>query len=285
MRFVEVSRATTLHHDLPRRPSAAGTYSVQSVTGSEVQASAAASLDAVNTTLSGAAVEGAASVTVTSATGITAGRRYLIGGPQDVGGEWVTVRSVSGTTVTLVRRLSQAHASGATWQSTRVSFALPSIVTPARAYRVVYVWPTADDQPAATIPFDVTRWTPVTTLTAEDIRALDPLWSKRVPSSSWLPDIIAEAWETLCRRIASQIDPGALVGTVDLTTAHGYLVRALLAETAGQTTEAAAYRDDLRRRYAQELDGTLATLATDAAQSGAATARSGWYRAVRVVRG
>ena len=285
MRFVEHARATSLHHDLPVRPSAAGTYVVQGVGGDEVQASAAAVLDAVNTTLSAPAVAGAESVTVTSATGIVVGRRYLLGGAQEVGGEWVTVREVSGTTLTLARRLGIARASGATWQSTRVTLAIPAIATPARAYRAVYAYPGADDRASVAVPFDVTRWTPVSSLTVEDIRALDPQWSKRVPSSVWMPDIIDEAWDTICRRIAQKLPPGAMVGTVDLRTAHGYLVRALLAETAGQDTATTAYRDDMRERYSQELDGTLASLAHDAAQNGVASVRSGWFRSIPFVRG
>lgn len=285
MRFVEVNRATTLHVDLPVRPSAAGTYEVQTVRGGTVQASAAASLSAVSTTLSGAAVAGAASVTVTSATGIVAGRRYLLGGPEETGGEWVTVRSVSGTTVTLARRLIAARASGDAFVSTRVSFALPAIANHGRAHRVVYTWPSADDRPDFVVPFDVCRWSPVSHLSTEDLRTLDPLLAKRLPASVWLPGLIEESWEMLCRHIAQRVEPGGIVGTVDLTTAHGYLARALLAETAGDDTETTAYRARMQERYAQERDSTLASLAYDESQDGQATVQTGWVRTINVMRG
>ena len=111
MRFVQKGRAATLELYLPRRPSAAGTYTVYTATGAELQASGAASLDSVSTTLSPAADSGAGAITLTSATSVTAGRRYLLDGTEDTGGEMVTVRSISGTTVTLAARLLRAHAS------------------------------------------------------------------------------------------------------------------------------------------------------------------------------
>lgn len=285
MRFVEVSRATTLSVDLPRRPSAAGTYTVSDRHGAVVQASAAASLDSTNTTLSASADAGALSVVVTSATGISVGRRYLVGGAEDAGGEVVTVRSISGTTITLARRLMQARASGVSFASARVSFALPAIASPDRAYRVEYTYPTADDRPSVAFPFDVTRWTPVTSLTLEDVRDIDPLVVKRLPSGLWLPALTQEAWEMLCRHIATRIDPGAVVGTVDLTVAHGYLVRALLAESAGDGPEVTAYRDRMARRYAEERDGVLGALAVDRGQTGAATLRDAWTRHLPIMRG
>lgn len=285
MRFVEVGRATTLYADLPVRPSAAGTYEVQTVRGGTVQASTAASLSAVSTTLSAPAVAGAASVVVTSATDIVAGRRYLLGGAEESGGEWVTVRSVASTTVTLARRLIAARASGAAFVSTRVAFALPSIATHGRAHRVVHSWPSADDRPDFVLPFDVCKWAPVSHLSTEDLRTLDPLLAKRLPASVWLPGLIEESWEMLCRHIAQRVEPGGIVGSVDLTTAHGYLARALLAETAGDDTEAAAYRDRMQARYAQERDSTLASLAYDEKQDGQATTTTGWVRTIQMQRG
>ena len=285
MRFVEVDRATTLSIDLPRRPSAAGTYVVADRRGGVVQASAAASLDAVSTTLSASADAGALSVTVTSATGITVGRRYLLAGSEDAGGEVVTVRSVASTTVTLARRLLSARASGVSFASSRVSFALPAIASPERAYRVEYTYPGADDRPGVAVPFDVTRWTPVTSLTLEDVRDIDPLVVKRLPAGLWLPALRDDAWEMLCRHIATRIDPGSVVGTVDLTVAHGYLVRALLAESAGDGPEVSAYRERMARRYAEERDGVLGTLAVDRGQDGSATLRDAWTRHLPIMRG
>ena len=291
MRFVEANRASSLSVDLPRRPSAAGTYVVADRQGGVLQASAAATPDAVNTTIAASADAGALSVTVTSASGITVGRRYLLAGAEDAGGEVVTVRSISSTTITFARRILTARASGATFASSRVTFALPALPSPDRAYRVEYTYPVADDRPSVAVPFDVTRWTPVTSLTLEDVRDIDPLVVKRLPAGLWLPALRDDAWEMLCRHIATRIDPGAvvgtidMVGTVDLRTAHGYLVRALLAESAGDGPEVTAYRERMATRYAEERDGVLGTLAVDRGQTGAASLRDAWTRHLPIMRG
>lgn len=72
----------------------------------------AATYDTVDTTLSASASEGATSVTVTSATGVTVGRTYILGlGAEAKRQLAVEVDSVSGTTVTLKDPLPCAVAS------------------------------------------------------------------------------------------------------------------------------------------------------------------------------
>lgn len=284
MRFAQVNTATTLSVDLPRRPSAAGTFAVTTMGGAIVQTSSAPTLDTVNTTLASAAAAGAQQLTVTSGTGVTVGRRYLLGGAEDDGGEVVTVRAVSGTTVTLVGRLRAARASGAAFVSARVSFSVAAIATPGRAYRVEYTWPSGDGQPVAHIPFDVVRYVPVSHLSVSSVADLDPLFPKRLPEGLWLPGLVSEAWSMICRHLAQQYEPGALVGACDLTTAHGYAVRFLLAETAGEGDDVAAYRVRMAKRYQEERDATLSTLAVDRGQQGAASQVRPWARSIRVVR-
>lgn len=280
MRWVELSVATTLAADLPRRPSAAGTFLAKDVGGTQLQ-SGTPTLDSVNTTLSSAAAAQAASIAVSSAAGITVGRRYLIAGAEESGGEQVTVTAVSGTTVTLARRLRRAQASGATFQSTRTSFALSAIATVGRNHRVEYTWPTADAQPTYVLPFDVTRYVPQTYLTTEDLRDLDPLVSRRIAEGTWLPAVVEQAWQILTRHVAQKLDPGSVVGVVDLTTPHGYLTRSLLAETAGE--DAKGYLEEMRARYTQERDAVLASVAVDEDQDGSAEQR-GWWRSQPLVR-
>lgn len=79
----------------------------------------------VNTTLSQAAAIGASTITVSSATGIAARQTLLL---TDTDGErdWVRVRSVSGSVVTLFERLKSAFTSGSTLQSCRLSVTVPS---------------------------------------------------------------------------------------------------------------------------------------------------------------
>lgn len=282
MEWVQTGVARELAVDLPQRPSAAGTFTVSTVGGASVQGSTAATLDAVDTTLASAAVVGAQQLTLTSVTGVTIGRRYLLGGREDAGGEQVTVRAITGTVVTLVRRLFTARAIGVALQSTRVRFPIAALQGHGRNHRVEYSWPEADAQPTYVVPFDLLRYAPVSTLTLEDLRDADPLIAKRLADGTWLPGVMAAAWDTLLRHIASKVDPGAIAGVRDLTSAHAYLTRALVAETAGP--DAADYLSQMRTRYREERDAALAAGAYDAAQTG--SARTGrMARGIPLIRG
>lgn len=285
MHWVQIATGRTFSVDLPRRPSAAGTFLVYAPGGGVVQTSTAATLDSVNTTLSGSAAQGATSVAVTSATGITAGRRYLLGGAEADGGEVVLVRAVSGTTITLARALQYARGSGVSLASSRVSFAVGASAAAAigRGYRVEYAWPEADAQPAFVLPFDVTRFAPESALTTDDLRSLDAQIGKKVSSGVWLPDVIERTWAMVLRRVAQKAAPGGFAGTIDLTTAHDYLTRAVLLESAGD--EFAATRDDLRTRFGQEFDAALAAAAYSDTSTGGVKTGGGWHRGVRLVRG
>jgi hypothetical protein len=93
-------------------------------------ATGAATVDSVNTTLSAAAGRSTADphvVTVTSAVGITVGRRYLIsyqGQP-----ELVRVVGIDGTTVRLAGAVTLSFPSGSTFQGAEISCSVPSGTT------------------------------------------------------------------------------------------------------------------------------------------------------------
>jgi hypothetical protein len=242
------------------------------------------SLNSVNTTTSANAAAGATGLTLTSGTGVTAGRRYLLGGPEDTGGERVLVAAVSGTAVTLARPLSKAVASGATFQSSRVEVTISTACTAtvARQLRVEWTDPTTSD--VLPYPFDVTRYAPRSSLTSSELLDLDPSLRKRLASGTWLPAVIERAWDQLLFDLASkERHPGGFAGVVELTTAHGYLVRALVAET-GEGEDARAYRDDMRERYAQERERALTSVAYDEGGTGNAVPGAGAWTGFTIVR-
>lgn len=288
MRFVTLSTAATLWVDLPARADATPTFVVRNPAGGTIQSSASVTLGTSNTTLSGAAAAGASTVSVTSASGIAAGRKFLIGGPEESGGERVTVRSVSGTTITLVRPLRAAKASGAAFASTRVDLAIdagtPSTI--GRHWRAEITWAVSSvSQAVHVVPFDVVRYQPLTSLEGDDIADLDPLLAKRLPAGLWLPATIEAAWDMILRRLAQQKDPGALVGAIDLTTPHQYLVRKLLAETGATNPELLDHAKFLGERYVQELETALASAAVDDDQDGAVEKHEGWTKTLDLARG
>lgn len=285
LRWVQKGAAGTVTFDLAARPSGAGTARVVDLGGAEL-AAPTPTLNAVNTTLSATAAAGATSLTLTSGTGVTAGRRYLLGGAEEVGGERVLVAAVSGATVTLARSIGTARASGVTFQSSRVEVAITTAcaASVARQHRVE--WTNPDTSEVLSVPFDVTRYAPRTGLTSSELLDTDAALRKRLPAGTWLPALLDRAWSMVLTDLAgTDRHPGGYAGVVELTEAHAYLVRALVAET-DTTPEGVAYRDDMRQRYAQERDRVLASVGYDQAGDGAASVGAGQrYRGLVLERG
>lgn len=107
------------------RQVASCTVSVFTGAGAKRVDGATATVDSVSTTTAAIGAAGDPSITVTSSTGIVAGRRYLIGAtagsePREV----VTAKSISGNVVTLWAPLTYDHATGATVHGLRVSYAV-----------------------------------------------------------------------------------------------------------------------------------------------------------------
>jgi hypothetical protein len=292
MHFVTLTTAKTLAFDLPIRPDSSGaTFVVKSPSGGIVQASTSATRGTVDTTLNGATLAGAATVAVTSATGLKVGKRYIIGATgsgtsarEDLGGEVVTVKSINGTTITPVVPLRLAHASGESFQSREITCVIGATIPSAvgRHWRVEVTY-SADDgtaassvaQPVHVESFDVVRYTPVTTLSFADIAALDPVITKRLPAGFWFPAMRDACWDMILRRVAAKVDPGALVGVVNLTTAHSYLVRAELAETGGTDADRVEYRNQMMSRFNEEFDAAVSTGPVDNDQDGAVEENEG----------
>ena len=88
MRFVQLSTARSIDVELPQRADATPTFRVLSPSGGATLTATNVSMDAVNTTLNGAAAAGAQTITLTSVASVTAGRKYLIGtNTEALGGE------------------------------------------------------------------------------------------------------------------------------------------------------------------------------------------------------
>jgi len=284
VRWVQQGGSGTVAFDLPARPGGAGAARVVSALGAEL-ATPTPTLNAVNTTLGANAAAGATALTLASGTGVTAGRRYLLGGPEDAGGERVLVAAVSGAAVTLARPLGAARASGAAFQSSRVEVAVSSACTASVARQHRVEWTSPDTGEVHALPFDVTRYAPRTGLTSSDVLDADPQFRARLPKGTWLPALLERAWDMLLFDLAADArHPGGFAGVVELTGAHSYLVRALAAETDA-TEDGRAYRDDMRLRYAQERDRALASVAYDAAGTGAAVPAAGAWQPFTLVRG
>jgi len=284
VRWVQLAGSGSIAFDLPSRPTGAGTAVVRDAAGAQLEAPTP-TLDPVNTTLSATAAAGAASLSVASATGVTAGRRYLLGGPESTGGESVLVASVSGTTVTLARPVARAKASGVAFQGARVTVAVTTASTAAAARQRRVEWTDPDTGEVIAVPFDVTRYAPRSHLTESLLLDFDAALRKRLPQGAWLPALIERAWDMVLDDLSTkERHPGGYAGVIELTTAHAYRVRALVAET-DTTAEGVVYRDDMRERFRQELDLALASVAYDRAGDGVAAVGKAVWRGFPLVRG
>lgn len=286
-RWVQLDVGGTIYTDeLDERPDASPAFAVLSPAGGSL-GTGTGSVDSVNTTLSSAASAGATSLTVTSASGITVGRRYLVGGAEESGGEWVTVASIASTTITLARPLVRAQASGAAYQGTRVSCAVTAAMASA-VYRgcrceITYTV-SAAARPVVSVEFDVTRYRLTSGLTLDHVRDLDPTIVKRAATGTVWPRVIASAWERIVDRIGLQKDPGGLVGAIDLTQPHALAVRLLIAEQS-LDPEGIARATELRARLDAELAVHLAARAFDDDQDGAIESHEGFVRTINLIRG
>lgn len=278
-----LNQATTFRVDLPARPDDTVTFTVANASGGSVQSSTSATRDAVATTLSGAHAAGTKALTVASGTGIATNRRYLVGGPEVDGGEFVTIKSAVSAALTAWRPLRVARTTGAAFESTRVSCAVSAISVPARHYRLVLSWNVgAVAQPPVTIPFDVSRYALVSTVAWEDVVDSDPLIVKRLPEGAIPQAYLDRAYEMIVRRVAQKKDPGALVGAINVSIPQIYLTRALVSENGG--SEWAEQARDLRARFREELDSSLGSAAFDDDQDGAIEAHEVWSTSVDIVR-
>lgn len=232
-RYLQIDKGGTIVTDeLDERPDASPTFAVLSSSGGSL-ATGTGTVDSVSTTLSSGIAAGAQTLSVASATGITVGSRYRLTGTESVGGEFVTVKSISGTTITVARPVLYAHASGAAFASTRVSCVVPSsaCTSPERDCRVDITYTVSSAaRPVVSVSFDITRYRIETGLTLEHVRDLDPQLLKRAAPGTWWPAVIDAAWERIVASIGLQKDPGGLVGALDITQAHAIAVRLLIAE-------------------------------------------------------
>ena len=283
MRWVQYNGSGTVTFDLASRPSGAGTATVRTM-GGAAQTTPTPTLDSVNTTLSSAAAAGATSLSVSIATGIVVGRRYLVGGAEVAGGESVLVSGLSGTTVSLARPLSRAKALASAFQGTRITVAVSTACTAEIVRQSRVEWVDPDTSEVLAIPFDVTRYAPRSHLTESLLLDLDASLRKRLPAGAWIPAIMERAWEMLLDDLGTkERHPGGYAGVVELTTAHAYLTRSLVAET-DTTAEGVEYRNDLRDRFRQELDRSLASVAYDTERDGNAELGKALWRGVPLVR-
>lgn len=233
--------------------------------GAIVSASVTYTSSSVSKLLQSPVSAGLSFLPLDSTSGIQPGKRYLLDGKEEFGGEFVTVRSLATgpTGVNLFRPTIAQHASGALLQGTSVKVLISGSSTETieknfyckLAYEV-----NSEPQPELHKSFHVTRFVPVTNLSIEDLRDFDPQLGKKGLSGLHLKNLVDTAWEMILSRVGARGNMGGLVGSIDLTVPHSYLVRRLILENDPERKEQA---DAFSQRFNEEFEASMGVVAHD----------------------
>ena len=219
--------------------------------------SGSATVDPVSTTLAAPAGKGSAdprSIVVASATGIAAGRRYLLssGGRSEL----VRVEAVDGTTLRLAATLGPYFASGSTLRGVELSATVPTGVTADDDFvggqTLAVRW-----SPAGMLPWleqiFLERVAPSPPITPEAVLELDPTLANYAGTGATVADALAMALEDfrVDLLIANLGDSDVLAGPIGQSAvkyrAAYHLLKHSSDESAVRRTEAYAKRyDELR---------------------------------------
>lgn len=154
---LQLDTAGTLTYDVPTgRPSVA-TCSLYDPGGTLLE-SPTVTIDAATTTLTAGASAGATTLALTSATGFTAGRKYLIANGKNEA-EWVYVKQVSSLTLTLHSALAYTYIATDTIVGTRLSVAVAAASSDSlgEGYEARWAFTVASIAKKAIAQYDVCR--------------------------------------------------------------------------------------------------------------------------------
>lgn len=271
--FIRYNTGGSFHIHLPRKPDTGSITASLYLPSGAPNGTGSLSLNAASSSVNAAAQPGAITLNIGSTTAFKAGNRYIVGDTDldEYTAEFVTVKSKSNNTITLLRPLMFAHAAGDPIVSSQITVEVSANQASeiGRGHRIEISYNVSGEaQPVVVAPFDISRYLPISHINIESLRDLDPTLSKKFSSGISFEDLKNQTWSMLLNRIAINYSPGSLVGTINLTVPHGYLIRMAIAETAGQ--DYVEYRNLMARRFDEELKYALGSAAFDENQTGSA---------------
>lgn len=284
MLFFPASTPGTLEAYAPLRPDASPTVAVYDINGSAtVAAATSASLDNVSTTTVAGAAPGDTSVLLASTTDVVPGRRYIVGDAATELVETVEVREVVTGGVVLATPLLYAHASGESFDGTRIYYPFASTVFTAvgSCFKAAFSWANGSvAQPALELDFAVSKHALASRATVLDLQVVDPqLLSKVGHLTQW--DASRQfALGELLSDIATRWEPWCLRGTTKaFERAHIWRWLALLAEQFGDDH---AKADRYLTRYQHTLDQVVTSPNVDRNQDDAVAPHERGIRSGRI---
>lgn len=286
--FVLLNTGGSFHVHLPRKPDAGTVTASFYLPSGTSNGTGSISVPTASSTVNAAANIGALSLNVGSTTNFKVGHRYIVGNsdPDEYTAEHITVKSKTSNTITLLRPLMFDHASGDTIASSQVNITVSAAQASelGMGHRVELSYQVSGSaQPVVVDTFSVTRYLPISHLNIETLRDLDPTLTKKIPSGTSFNDLMEQTWNMVLNRVAINYSPGSLVGTINLTVPHAFLVRMTLAEIAGP--DFLEYRNLMAQRFQEELNFALGSCVFDADQDGSTNGRNDKYvRQMVIVR-
>lgn len=267
IQFVQKDLGGTIYHDVvdtaPARwdASPAPTVTIRDRAGGELVASQAATAGA-STTITQAAAQGSKTLKVTSATGLSVGDVLLLGPNSSGQFEWVTLDSVttSSLTATVRDKLVYTYASGDAIKSHRLSVAISSAEADAvyQDCRAEWAFEVSDQARIESTTFHISAFSPRMTLRDQDILIRQPRAQDLLGSRQRLEQLIKDVWERdILEDLGSRYNPGALVSGDHLRQAHLYRVLAEISSMAGDTDGRERYFDMYRMAWDRSLPQTL----------------------------
>lgn len=272
VKFVQVSRGGTVHHDVvDHAPSLWDIATVASnsvrvtiydATGGELVAVSNATRGP-STTLTASASADATTITVVSATGISADDVMLLGPNASGQWEWTTVDGVNASTLTITLRdgLRHAYESGVAIRSPRISKTLTATNcdTTRANCRAAWLYEVGDQAIVETSIFHMSVWAPRLTLRDQDVLVRQPRAVDILGTRQRLTQLIRDVWERdVLEEVAARFDPAGLVDGDALRQAHLYRVLMEIALMAGDTDGRDRYGAQYRAAFDRALASTLA---------------------------
>jgi hypothetical protein len=258
---------------------------IYSSNGSVVSSSVEYTSSSVDTQVQAYVSGGVSFFNVDDPSGIQRGKRYLLDGSEEFGGEFVTVKSLgSGGRVNLFRPTIYSHLSESTFQGTQVKVLISgsSTQTVGQHFYCTLAYETASEvQERLHKSFHVTRFVPVTNLSIEDLRDFDPQLGKKGLAGTHFNNLVENAWEMILSRVGARGNAGGLVGSIDLTVPHSYLVRRLILENDPERKEQA---DAMSQRFNEEFEASMSVASHDANGDGAINPNERFRNTIRIAR-
>ena len=229
------------------------------------------------------AYAGDMSVFVDSLTGLRLNTPYVV--KNSVYEQLISISKINPTTkeITFFRPLQQDFASGSLFSSPTVTFSFTSTVDFNIGNRIEFHYHDFyGDEQIETIPFNSLPYHLKSDVSIESVAALDGLLVEKIPSGTNFEALKEATWEMVVARVHANKEVGTLVGTINLTNAHSFMILAQLAQGAGP--DYFELRNSLLTRFEEELHSTLSSLQTFGDENGI-TKQKDWFMFIDVARG